>query len=367
MKIAILADPLDNQSAGVHVYTSQLVKALIEYDTENEYVLIRQKKDPDLDIQQVVVPTIHWPIGYASLRMFVLIPIVLRRLGVDAVLEPAHFGPFNLPQRIKRITMIHDLTPILMPDFHRWHSQLLQRIFLKGILRRADLVLSNSQNTTKDIHQVFPFTQDKVATILLGRDSRFYPKATNNYLNKKAINASYFLSVGTIEPRKNLNLLLDAYEKFRDRGKEKIMLVVVGAKGWKSKAFFDRLARHSYQEDILLTGFVEQEDLVELYSAALALVYPSLYEGFGFPILEAMSCGTRVICSDSASLPEVGGDLALYFDGTKVDELTECLVKVYQTGSVKKSDQEALIARANTFSWERYVRSLEWVLKAVEY
>ncbi|MGB3547350.1 MAG: hypothetical protein WBA17_10265, partial [Saprospiraceae bacterium] len=147
MKIAIIADPLDNQRAGIHVYTRELVYALLKYDRKNEYILIRERVDPELDVRQIALPNVRLPIGYASLRLFFIVPHTLRRLGVDAVLEPAHFGPFNLPRRVRRITVIHDLTPLLLSSFHRYHSQLLQKIFLKRILRRASLILSNSRNT----------------------------------------------------------------------------------------------------------------------------------------------------------------------------------------------------------------------------
>jgi len=151
MKIAIIADPLDNQSAGVHTYTRQLVRSIAEFDTENEYILIREKKDPNLPFEQIAIPNIHLPIGFSAFRLFFIIPLILRFKKIDAVLEPAHFGPFNLPKRIKRITMIHDLTPIIFPQYHRYHSQILQRIFLRRILRKADMILSNSQNTSKDL------------------------------------------------------------------------------------------------------------------------------------------------------------------------------------------------------------------------
>jgi len=359
MKIAILADPLDNQSAGVHTYTKQLVEALIKYDTKNEYLLIREKKDPTLPITQIAIPNIRLPIGFASLRLFFIIPFLLRLKNVDAVLEPAHFGPFNLPKRIKRITMIHDLTPLLFPQYHRFHSQILQRIFLKRILRKADIILSNSENTSKDLTQFFPFAIPKIKTILLGRDTDFRPTSSKLYLTKSKIAAPYFLCTGTIEPRKNLTVLLEAYQLFRDQTKEKVLLIFVGEKGWKTENFFSKLKIHPYRKDIILTGFVEKTDLVEIYSHALALVYPSFYEGFGLPVLEALSCGTRIICSSSSSLPEVGGHVSLYFQPEDIKGLLAHMQTVH--GDFKQGIQykEVLINQAHRFSWMEYVEQLE--------
>ncbi len=359
MKIAIIADPLDNQSAGVHTYTKQLVQALIEHDTDNEYLIIREKIDRNLPLKQIAIPNIRIPIGFASLRLFFIIPLILRFKKIDAVLESAHFGPFNLPKSIKRITMIHDLTPILFPQYHRYHSQLLQRVFLKRILKKADLILSNSQNTSKDLIKVYPFTKPKIKTILLGRDLDFQPSSSRTYLDSKGIEAQYFINTGTIEPRKNLIVLLGAYTLFRKKTKAKIYLLIVGKKGWKTEEFYTVLENHPYREDIILMGYIEKHALIELYSHALALVYPSKYEGFGLPILEALSCGTQVICSNNSSLPEVGGDVALYFETENEAELSIQMFKIFQNHNKGLDVTEACLVQANKFSWKQYVAAFK--------
>jgi len=356
MKIAILADPLDNQTAGVHTYTKQLIMALRKENTKHELLIIREKKDPDLPLPQIAIPNIRLPIGFASLRLFIIIPLILRFHKVDAVFEPAHFGPFNLPKRVKRVTMMHDITPLLFPHHHRLISQLLQRIFLKSILRNATIILANSKNTHNDIIKRFPFTTEKTKTILLGKDEEFEPVSSKTYLDKTGINSPYFLYTGTIEPRKNLNTLLDAFERFRKENDKVVKLLFVGKKGWKTKEFFDALQKHPYRSDIIITGYVDKKHLIEIYSHALALIYPSLYEGFGLPILEALSCGTPVICSDSSSLPEVGGAVALYFDPLDTSALTRHMNDVYQRPPQNTASKAALIAQSNLFSWKKYAR-----------
>lgn len=360
VRIAIIATPLDSQSAGIHTYVKQFINALVEHDKENEYILIREKKDGNIPFRQVAIPNIRLPIGFASLRLFFIIPIIMRSLKVDAVIEPAHFGPFNLPKRIKRITVIHDLTPLIFPHFHRFHSQLLQRIFLKRILKKSDLILSNSQHTTQDILQYFPFTQSKVHTLLLGRALEFQPVNTRKYLDEKGITQPYFLYTGTIEPRKNLELLLEAYELFRQKTEEKVLLIITGKDGWKTATFHQNLEKHPYRQDILLTGYVEKSHLIELYSHALSLIYPSLYEGFGLPVLEALSCQTNVICSNSSSLPEVGGDAAYYFNPKNAEDLAQKMMDVFNNPQ-KKHDK--LLKQANKFSWEKYVKEFVEILQ----
>jgi glycosyltransferase involved in cell wall biosynthesis len=357
MRIAIIADPLDNQSAGVHTYTRQLVAALREEPGDFEVVLVREKLDPDLQgVEQLVVPNTRLPIGFASFRLFVLVPLLLWWKGVDVVFEPAHFGPWNLPRRIKRVTMIHDLTPLLFPQYHRWHSQMLQRIFLKGILRRTDLILSNSENTTRDLHRVFPFTRQKVATILLGRDPFFFPDPARDKLADFHFERPYFLFVGTVEPRKRVKDLLAAYQLFREQQDREIELVLVGGQGWKTGDIPVQIASHPFVNSIKRLGYVSKASLVQLYSHSLALVYPSEYEGFGLPILEALSCGTNVICADNSSLPEVGGELAYYFPTGDIPALASQLEKISRQTPEVLDRRKAGPEWAGGFSWKSYAQ-----------
>ncbi|MCG8327581.1 MAG: glycosyltransferase family 4 protein [Chitinophagales bacterium] len=365
MKVAIIADPIDNQKGGIHVYTRELVKALATHSQHHEYLLLRERIDPDLEgIEQIAVPNFRWGLGIAALRQFFAVPWILARKGVDAVLEPAHFGPFNLPKRIHRITMMHDLTPILFPQYHNWHSQQLQKIFLPGILRRAKLVLSNSQNTTRDLHQHYPQTKNKTATILLGVDHIQRERTRQRtFLNQKEIQSPYWLSVGTIEPRKNLVRLLEAYRLFRDKHNEKTLLLIVGQKGWKSESFFEALEQHPYREDIILPGFVPDEALTELYSHALALIYPSEYEGFGFPVLEAYGCGCPVVCADNSSLPEVGGKWAFYHDAYDAHSIYQAMQSLSNLSDTQRHQlQLEVIKWADSFTWKKYVEEFEQVL-----
>jgi len=185
MKIAILADPLDNQNAGIHNYTKQLIQSLYSLKPNHEIVLIRTKNTGEFpNFKTIVVPTTNLPIGYQSIRLFFILPIILIKEKVDIVFEPAHFGPFNLPKRIARITMIHDLTPIILSDYHRFHSQMLQKLFLKHILQKANLVFVNSANTEKDVLKVYPFTKGKTVKILLGKDNVLQPSHDKKAIQK---------------------------------------------------------------------------------------------------------------------------------------------------------------------------------------
>lgn len=353
MKIAILADPLDNQSAGIHQYTRNLVQHLIMHLGQDELIVVRERKDPNLEgCTQLALWNTRLPIGYASFRMFVLIPFLLNRLKVDVVIDPAHFGPFNLPRRISRVTVIHDLTPILFPHWHRWHSQMLQRIFLKGILKRAHLVIANSENTENDIHRVFPFTKTKTKTLLLGVDPNFKRTAKREYLDQKGIRSPYFHFNGTIEPRKGLPILLNAYHQFRSRIKERVQLVLAGGNGWKSGNIYQSIENHAFSGDILILGFVPQEVLIQLHSHSIALIYPSYYEGFGLPVVEALACDCPVITSNNSSLKEVGAGMAEYFETGDEAELCQKMLSMFNSSS-QETGRFAIQVR-DKYDWNNY-------------
>ena len=355
MRIAILGDPLDNQQAGVHVYTREMVRALVRTNPGHELILVRERKGNGLNgVRQVAVPNVSLPVGIASMRLFFLLPLLLRRMGADVVIEPAHFGPFNLPRRIKRVTIIHDLTPILFPDLHRWHSQVLQRTFLGRILRRADLVIANSDNTRADLEKLYPFTEKKTCRIYPGPDDSFRNESNPATLQKFGIGEDFFLFAGTIEPRKNLEALLEAFRYFKEETGADTQLVIAGGRGWKYKSFFNRLKAHPFGKQIICTGYVSREELRELYSDALALIYPSRYEGFGFPVVEAMRCGCPVLAADNSSLPEVGGDAASYFDAADAKMMARLMGELHRDGSRREAMSAKGLEEAAKFSWDAY-------------
>lgn len=356
MRIAIIADPIDNQKGGVHVYTRELVSALRRNPGEHEYILVREKFDPEIqDFRQIVIPNIRIGLGLAAFRLFFIVPLILWWHKVDAVFEPAHFGPFNLPQSIKRITMIHDLTPILFPEYHRFHSQWLQRIFLKGILKKADMILVNSKYTLKDLLKYYPAAGPKSHTILLAYDPVFRVISEDKIAEADVISSPFFLAVGTIEPRKNLVRLLEAYRIYRTQYQGENHLIIAGQKGWKSETFFEALSRHPFRSDIRITGYIPDHTLAAYYVQAKALIYPSEYEGFGLPVLEAMACGCPVICSNTSSLPEVGGEAVVYVDPLDIDDMSQ---QMYATDQMSTKDyslwKKICLQRAGLFSWDNY-------------
>ncbi len=210
MRIAFIADALDFQYAGIHMYTREIIKALVAIDKENEYVVVRGKAGEKIEGAEEIIAPVNPNIPmHKQFRLFTSIPRALVKAGVDVVVEPRHLGPFNLPKHIKRVTVLHDLTPILFPDYHTFSGRVLHRYLLPRVLRRTDHVLTVSEHTRRDMVTRFPFTEKKSTAILLGRDEAFTPKKDNSILEKHGIRQPYLLYVGTLEPRKNLETLIE--------------------------------------------------------------------------------------------------------------------------------------------------------------
>lgn len=363
MRIAFLANPLDRQYGGIHVYTKELLKALSKLDKKNEYIVIRSESKNEFDgMEEIVVPYLSFP-GYRFWRLFVQVPKLLAQKKVDIVVEPAHFGPFNLPKRIKRVTVIHDMTVFLYPKMHVFLSQFLQRKILPGIFKKADLIITNSENTTNDLVQFFPYTNNKISTILLGKNPSFKPQKDPSILTKYKINDPYILFTGTLEPRKNVSTLVRAFDKFKQQFGGSHKLILVGKKGWKTDKIFKSINESIHKKDIINLGYVDKEDLPVLYSMAEVFVYPSVYEGFGLPILEAMACGVPVITSNNSSLPEVGGDAVIYIDPGNESDLSKHITTLCSNQELRKKYSDLGLAQAKKFTWaktaKQYINTFE--------
>lgn len=353
MRIAFLADSLDRQYGGIHIYTKEILNAISKVDKKNEYVIIRaESKNEFQGMEELVVPYSTFS-GYRAWRLFVELPKLIQKKNIDLVLEPAHFGPFNLPEKIKRITVIHDLTILLFPQHHVFHSQFLQKKFLPHILKKANHIITNSKNTSKDLHHFFPFTKKKTTSILLGKNELFQPKKDASILSNLKITQPYILYVGTLEPRKNVTTLIQAFNDFKSKTGLPHQLVLVGKKGWKSDAIINSINNSSFKNNIILTGYVPEKDLPFIYSLAELFVYPSLYEGFGFPILEAMACGVPVITSNISSLPEVGGKAVQYVTPNNSEQLSQKIIEIISSQSKRQKMVELGFQQAEKFSWEK--------------
>ena len=352
-KILILADPLDNQNAGIHFYLKEFLHELDKYDFKNTEITIIRLSDKDefQFINTKSLPMKNNSSLLKAIRIFYQIPKYAIENKFDYVFEPAHFGPFNLPPRIKRINFIHDLTPILFPKNHTFQGWFFQKLFLKSILKRSAYIFANSKNTRQDIINVYPFTREKVFSNYLGTSSRF-----ENYIphsNTSDKDNPFFLVVGSMEPRKGILTILDAFKNFKDGNKNKVQLYLAGPIGWKNSEIKQTLNNHKYLKEIKYLGYVNDLVLSSLYKRAISLIYASEYEGFGLPIVEAALHNTISIVAHNSSLIEVGQICnSIFF---KTNDPVDLCQKLESVLKFEKRNIDT-VAINNMFSWKNHCK-----------
>lgn len=326
---------------GVSRYTSELVKHLLKIDRENQYVLyagsLRKRQilkaftaKLPRDIRLVLTP-LSPKLADLAWNRFNLFP--------PPETDIFHASNWALPRtKAKLVTTIHDLTFLKYPQTHTPYSVAVHTRHLNQAKKYADKIIAVSESTKKDLID-YGIPAEKISVIYEAAASVFRPVDSRQARAKYGLTKDYFLSVGTREPRKNLKRLIEAFSKLPARTVPAgTQLVIVGPIGWGESL--------PTTANVRFLGFVPDEDLAGLYSATQAFVYPSLYEGFGLPVLEALSCGCPVITSNVSSLPEVGGEAAIYVNPDKVAEITQALVAVNKLNLTQKS-----LAQAQKFSW----------------
>lgn len=351
-KIVIIADCMDVGFGGMKTFTKNLVEYISRVNTDSQlYIINTGRNEKTNNVHFISIPFIRLP-GKFFFRAFYQIPRAIKKIKPDVVLETTHFGPFRLPKEVKRVTVIHDLSTFLFPQYHTWLMRTMERIFLPGIIKKATRLITVSNSTKNDLMEHFEVPESKISVIPLAAEKRFRKKIDQSVLTRLKVVQPYFLCLGVIQPRKNIPALLEAYKNFRNQYQEVCQLVLAGQVGWKSQVILDQINSHPYKEDIILTGHVPDADLPALYTMCHVFIYPSFYEGFGLPLLEAMSCGIPCIASNSSSLPEVGGDAPLYFDPNEVDQLFHSMQSFMSNEKTRIGKSELSLQQAEKFSWE---------------
>jgi glycosyltransferase involved in cell wall biosynthesis len=277
--------------------------------------------------------------------------------GLDLVHDPTGSAPLSLTSA-RRVATIHDVIPFVYPATSTRLDWLIYRFWLPLVARRLDQIITISRQSRSDLIRYLALKPEQVKVIPLAAAPRYRPASRANVeemLSRLGIRGPYLLFVGSLEVRKNLIRLLEAYARLR-ASSGSWTLVVVGARKLRQSPVAATVRRLGLEPHVHVTGYVAEEDLPALYSGADLFVFPSLYEGFGLPVLEAMACGTPVVTSAVSSLPEVAGDAALLVDPFDVDALTTAMRRVLEDPALTSSLRERGQARAAQFSWERTAR-----------
>jgi glycosyltransferase involved in cell wall biosynthesis len=260
--------------------------------------------------------------------------------------------------RVPIVVTIHDLSFEHFPQFFTPKERFFFKRTIPATARRAIKVLTVSEFSRRDLIETYGLPPDKVVVTPNGVGSEFRPVRDDRDLEglkkKYGIEREYLLSVGNLQPRKNLARLIKAYTRLRESVEEfRCQLVLVGRRAWLYKNIFHEAHRSRYAGDVILTDYVPEADLPGLYSGALAFVYPSIFEGFGLPVLEAMACGAPVITSNSSSLPEVVGDAGLMVDPFDEEALEKAMLRVVEDVHLRAQLSAQSVRQAAKFSWRQ--------------
>ena len=250
----------------------------------------------------------------------------------------------------KIVTTVHDFSFILYRDFHpKERIEYFEKYFFNN-LDRSDMIITGSEYTKREILKYTKFKEDKIVVIYHGIDHNLFKVYQKIELGFD-LPSKFILSVGSIEPRKNLLRLLKAYQGLPLEIKDEYKLLLVGFSGWENSEIISLIKE--LEEYVQYLGFISDEELAQVYNLATLFVYPSLYEGFGLPVLEAMACGTAVVSSGLSSLPEVGGDAPLYCDPYSITDIQEKIVSTLADSSKRDSMVKKGLAQAQKFSWQK--------------
>ena len=349
---------------GTERYSFELIRHLVALDQKNRYRLYFDRPPfCELRIANCELRVMPFPRLWTHARL----SWEMMHRPPDVLFVPAHVLPLVHPPR--SVVTIHDLGYLHFPRAHRPLDRLYLDLSTRFNARAAAHVIADSQATKRDLVERYGVEPSKISVIYPGYDEEaFQPlrerEAIEAVKTRYGIAGDYILFVGTIQPRKNLVRLMEAFSLLKRQAAD-LQLVIAGKKGWLYEAIFRRVRELGLEGRVVFTGYVAEEDLPALFSGARLFVFPSLYEGFGLPVLEAMACGVPVVCSNASSLPEVAGDAALLFDPLDVEGMAAAMERVLGDERLRAELVERGLKRAREFSWEKCARQTLAVLESV--
>jgi glycosyltransferase involved in cell wall biosynthesis len=373
MRIGIDYTAAVRQGAGIGRYTRGLIGALPALDGKNDYRLFVAGRGAERRVPCASNFATRWlpltdretSILWQRLRLPVPIELFLGRLDLF------HSPDFVLPPVLgaRTVLTVHDLSFMRVPECaHPVLREYLLRVVPRSV-RRADLILADSENTRRDVVELLGVPEARVSVVYPGVEARFRPVHDADALlavrRRYGLARPFILGLGTLEPRKNFCGLIDAYARLLARRRLEHELVIVGGKGWLYEPIFARVCELGLEERVRFAGRAADEDLPAIYSLASCLAYPSFYEGFGLPVLEAMACGTPVVTARVSSLPEVGGEAVLYVDPHDVESLVQALERALHDEPLQAHLRAAGREQARRFTWPGAAAALLEAYRAV--
>ena len=363
MRIGIDGKVIASRAGGIGTSAYNLVRSCLrtaaDHYPQMEFVIFTgpHTYSEGIDGTNCTVDGRFQGIESSLLRLLFFIPRGLRAQHIDIFHGLDHIGVPLFGKVGRYVVTIHDMIPLLWPQWVTHKHRLVVTAAYHRLRQQADLVITPSEATKADIVRHLHINPQRIAVIPWGCDECFQPGGDPDRLaavqQRYRLPAQYLLFLGTLEPRKNLTTLLHAYAMLRAEACGKgLKLVVAGRTGWLYDEIFDTVKTLALADEVIFTGFVADADLPDLYRGAQLLVFPSLYEGFGLPILEAMASGVPVITSHTASMPEVAGDAAILVDPYDPKAIAEGMARVLAEDRLRQALIQKGLARARCFTWD---------------
>jgi glycosyltransferase involved in cell wall biosynthesis len=356
MELGVTAEALIFKGTGLNTYSLNLIEHLSKIPTLSISLIVY---DPDSKYSTLKRIIISNPFIKFS-RLYLWHPYLTTRLNSKKypldIIHSLNAGPsfFKLKNQ-KYVITIHDLIPLIYPKTRQSMVSMSYKFLFPRTLENADKIIAVSNSTKSDLIKYFNVSAEKIEVIHEAADERFKPLTDDEVRKVKQkyhLDFPFILYVGGLTPYKNLITLVKAFYKLKIEGINH-KLVIAGTKRWRYKELFDFIDHLHLQDDIIFTGYVPDEDLPSMYNAAELFIYPSLYEGFGLPPLEAMACGCPVIASNASSIPEVVGDAGILFDPYDVNKLADHIFEVLSDDLLRANLSKKGLDRAKQFTWDR--------------
>ena len=349
--------------SGIGYYTYRIVKELLDNDTENEYYLFSNCEISVHFPENSRVHNILYPCKNRLLWSRYLLGWQIQKFNLDIFWSPTHNLPIVKKKKTKYYMTVHDIANHILENISQSKSnqQKYLRLILDHSCKIADGIIAPSNATKNDLVEHFRVAPQKIFVIYEGGDkeSNVKPAGEQELEEKYRVKKPYFLYVGTLQPRKNIETIVDSFLRLA-KNESTVQLVLAGGIGWGMDKVLDKIQKSGFKDRIILTGYVSEEEKAGLYKNAEAFLFPSQYEGFGIPVLESFSYGVPVITAKNSSLPEVGGNAAIYIENVMSSaELEECMKKIL---SLSESDRMLLsekgIQKFNKFTWKKCAREI---------
>jgi glycosyltransferase involved in cell wall biosynthesis len=365
MIVGFDATTLRGRLSGVGYYTARLMETLANgagRGIVDQLVVLSNREVPVTPGERVTIYA-EKRFGVRSVWMQFILPSILRQVRPDLV----HFTNYLAPVvgRVPYVVSFHDMTLSLVPQYHTLKKRLLTSSLIPFVARKAQRILAPSESTRRDILQILRVDPARVVVIPYAAAPSFRPasEGPERLATSYGIRSPYLLYVGTLEPRKNLPRVLRAFARIAPSIPDQ--LVIAGDLGWNYEPVLEEAGRPELRGRVVLAGYVKEDDLPLLYTHATAFVYPSLYEGFGLPVVEAMACGAPVLTSQTSSLGEIAEGAAILVDPEDEAALADGLRALATDSGLRSDLRRRGLARAATFSWERTGRETAAVYKEV--